>query len=156
MNGGVLRQTHEVDVERTVGDRVEGNVLGERAHLLAAHFNFDDRVEEVTGAELTDQLLFLDVDRYGAFLGTIDNGGDATFTTQSTGGSLACPFARLGRHYKRIAHENLPFENWISLGNRPFIRPVPPITPPGMTTMGRAAPYAQSRTKASFCVLTGG
>ena len=91
-------------MERAIVDRMERNVLGQGAHLLSAKFDLDDRIEEVTGAKLATQFLLLDVDRDGGFVVAIDNGGDAAFTTQCTGGSLACPFARLGRQGQRFAH----------------------------------------------------
>ena len=58
----------------------------------------------MAGHQLTDQFLFLDVDRGGFFLAAIDHGGDTAFATQCTGGSLASPFARLGRKCQSIAH----------------------------------------------------
>ena len=93
-------------MERAIGDRMERNVLGQGAQLFAAHFDFDDRIEEVASAELLDQQLFFNVDRHGVFFATIDNSGDTAFTTQCTGGSLACLFARLGRQGQRIAHNS--------------------------------------------------
>src|SRR3990167_7597437 len=92
------------DREIAVGNGVEGDVLGERTDLLAADFDHDDRVHEVAGAELAHQLLGFDVDRSGFFLAAVDNGGNTAFAAQYTGGSLASPFARLGRQGQSIAH----------------------------------------------------
>jgi len=100
----VLADAEEVDVERTVGNGVESYVLRQRPHGLAVDLDHDDRVHEVAGAELASQFLGFDVDGQGFFLAAIDHGGDAAFATQCTGGSLASPFARLGRQGKRIAH----------------------------------------------------
>src|SRR6185369_12201462 len=66
--------------------------------------DLDDRVEEVTGAELADQFLLFDVDALGRLVFTIDDCGDAASATQTAGGSLANPIARLGRQGKRFAH----------------------------------------------------
>ena len=106
MDLGVLRKAQEVDVQRSVGDRMESDVLGQRAQGLAADLDIDDRVEEVAGAELAAQFLLFDVDRQRFFIAAIDDGGDTAFATQCTGGSLACPFARLGRQGKRFAHRH--------------------------------------------------
>ena len=63
-------------MQRPVGHRMEGDVLGQGAHRLAADVDHDDRVHEVAGAELADQFLFLDVDRLRILLAAIDDGGD--------------------------------------------------------------------------------
>ena len=80
---------------------------------LAADFDHHDRVHEVPGHQLLHQRLFLDVDRDGVLLVAIDHGGHAAFTTQRTGGSLACPVARLGGSVS-LSLMVLPFEiRWI-------------------------------------------
>jgi hypothetical protein len=84
----------------------------------------------VASAQLLDQQLFLDVDREGLFIATINNGGDAAFTTQCTGGSLASPIARLSRQVQSIAHS-------IAFRKRVLV-PVFAVTPPGMTMTGSA------------------
>ena len=91
-------------MQRAIGDGVEGHVLGQRAHGLAADHDLDDRVEEVTGAELAGQFLGFDVDRQRRFVASIDDGGYAAFATQHPGGSLASPIARFSRQGKRFAH----------------------------------------------------
>jgi hypothetical protein len=63
VNGVVGRKAQEVGMQRTVRNRVERNVLGQRADGLAADGELDDRVEEVAGAKRLDQFLFPDVDR---------------------------------------------------------------------------------------------
>ena len=71
----------------------------------------------------------LDVDGEGLFLVAVDDGGDAAFATQHTGGSLASPFARLGRQRKLFAHVHVSKNWWFK---------APPLTPPGMTMNGEA------------------
>src|SRR3546814_16126403 len=51
MDGGMFRNAQEVGVQRTVGHGVESHILGEGADLLSAHFDEDDRIEEMAGAE---------------------------------------------------------------------------------------------------------
>src|SRR5690606_27048469 len=80
------------------------NVLGQGADLLAADVDHDDRVHEMAGIELAEQLLGLDVDRHRIIVAAVDYGGDTAFATQCTGGSLASPFAQLGRQGKSFAH----------------------------------------------------
>ena len=91
-------------VKRALRNRVEGNVLGQRAHGLAAHGELDDRVEEVAGAKLAAQFLFFNVDRDRILIAAVDHGGSAAFAAQCSGGSLASPIARLGRQMQRFAH----------------------------------------------------
>ena len=112
-HGGMFRNAQEVGVQRTIGHGVEGHILGEGADGLAADFDHDDRIEEVTGAELLVEELFLDVDRQGFFVHTIDDGGYAALTAEGTGGSLACPIACLGRQRKLLAHCVSPKANLI-------------------------------------------
>jgi hypothetical protein len=75
MHFGVGRNAQEVGVLRTVGHGVEGHVLGERADGLAADGQFDDRVEEVTGAKGAGQFLFLEVDGNRFLVAAINHGG---------------------------------------------------------------------------------
>ena len=56
------------------------------------------------GVQRFHQRLFFEMNRRGFFVVAIDNGGNAAFTTQSAGGSLACPLARFGRQCQLIAH----------------------------------------------------
>ncbi len=95
-------------MDRAILDRVERDVLRQRADLLAADVDHHDRVHEVTRHQLLHQQLFFEVDHQGFFLAAIDDGGDTTFTTQFTRGSLASAFARLGRQRQLIAHHISP------------------------------------------------
>ena len=99
-----LGEAEEVGVLGAVGDRMERHVLGERAEFLAAQFDLDDRVHEVAGVELLDQLLGFNMDQGGFFLAAVDYGGDTAIAAKLTGGSLASPFARLGRQGQSVAH----------------------------------------------------
>ena len=82
------------------------------------------------------QELLLDVDREGFLLFAVDHGGDAAFAAQCTGGSLASPFARLGRQRQLFAHFACLRMN------------KSPATPPGMTMAGEGAPSAgRSKSK---------
>ena len=101
---GALRETQEVRMFGTVGDRVKRDILGKGAQGLAADFDAHDRVHEVAGAELADQFLLFDVNHHGIFLAAVDHGGNTTFAAQLTGGSLASPFARFGRQGQSVAH----------------------------------------------------
>ena len=68
----------------------------------------------MTGHQLFDQFLLLEVDQGGFFLAAVDYGGDTAFTAQLTGGSLASPFARLGRQGQSVAHGTyLSNANWL-------------------------------------------
>ena len=125
---GVLGDAKEIDVERPVGDRMELDVLGQRARRLAADIDHHHRVHEVARVKELHQRLLLDVDRRGVFVVAVDHGGDAAFTTHCTGGSLASPLARLGRQRQRFAHRMSPVR--LRLDN--------PATPPGMTMAGKA------------------
>src|SRR3546814_11786328 len=102
MDGGMFRNAQEVGVQRTVGHGVESHILGEGADLLSAHFDEDDRIEEMAGAEQLVEELFLDMDRLRFFIVTIDDGGSAAPAAESAGGSLACPIACLCRPRKQI------------------------------------------------------
>ena len=83
---------------------MELHVLGERAGGLAADVDHHHRIHEMPGIEHLHQRLFLDMDGEGLFLVAVDDGGHAAFATHGAGGSLACPFARLGRQRKLFAH----------------------------------------------------
>ena len=129
-----LGKTEEVDVFGTIVDGVERHVLGKRLDLLATELDLDDRVHEVAGAELADQFLRFHVDHRGFFLAAINHGGDAAFATQCTGGSLASPFARLGRQGQSIAHvAYLSKYVWLHVRS---------TTPPGMTMVPKGARLA--------------
>jgi hypothetical protein len=84
----------------------------------------------MAGAELAAQFLLFDVNAQRLFFAAVDYGWDAAFATQGTGGSLACPFARLGRQGKRIAHLDY-------LSNTQELHDFT-VTPPGMTMTGSA------------------
>ena len=104
VDGAVRADAQEIDMQRTVVDRVELDVAGERAGLLAAHIDHHDGIHEVSVGQRLDQRLFLDVDAYRVLLVAVDHGGYSAFAANSTGGSLACPFARFGRQHKLLAH----------------------------------------------------
>src|SRR5690606_9278107 len=100
----ILGETQEIDMDRTVADRMERNILGQGADLLATDVDHDDRVHEVAHAELARQLLGFHVNRGGFFLAAVNHSGDAAFATQCTGGSLASPIARLSHKRQSVAH----------------------------------------------------
>ena len=109
---GVRSQTQEVGVLGAVVDGVEGHVLGQGADGFAADRQFDDRVEEVAGAQRAGQSLFFKMDGNRFLVAAIDHGGGAAVAAQGTGGSLASPFAQFGRQGQRLAHvEYLPVGN---------------------------------------------
>ena len=128
-NRGVLGQAQEVGMQGAIRNRMKGNVLGQGAKRLSANLDHHDRVHEVAGAQLAHQFLCFDMDRQGFFIAAVNNGGDPTFASQCTGGSLASPFARFGGQSKSVAHVR-------AFRNR--LKPVLPVTPPGMTMTGRA------------------
>src|SRR3546814_18954043 len=68
----------------------------------------DHTIHEIAGAEQLVQRLFLDVNHHRFLIVAINYGGHATIAAQVTGGSLASPFARLGRQRKMIAHMHIP------------------------------------------------
>ena len=125
---GVLGNAQEIDMQRPVGDRMELDVLGQGADGRAAGVDHHHRVHEVAGVQHLHQRLLLEVDGEGLFIVAVDDGGDAAFATQRTGGSLASPFARLGRQRKLFAHCMSPKCGFTKV----------PLTPPGMTMNGEA------------------
>jgi hypothetical protein len=66
------------------------------------------------------------MDHLRLFIVAINDGGNAAFAAQSTGGSLASPVARLGRQRKHIAHVHVSNSGLSMIS----------ATPPGMTMNG--------------------
>src|SRR3546814_16338222 len=91
MDGGMFRNAQEVGVQRTVGHGVESHILGEGADLLSAHFDEDDRIEEMAGAEQLVAELFLDMHRLLFFIVTLDECRYAALAAERAGGSLTSP-----------------------------------------------------------------
>jgi hypothetical protein len=74
----MLGDAQEIDMDRTIADDVEGDVLGQRALAIDHH----DRIHEVAGHQQLHELALVDVDARGILLVAIDHGGDAAFTTK--------------------------------------------------------------------------
>jgi hypothetical protein len=113
LDARMLPDAQEIDMERPIGNRMELHVLGQGAGLLAGDIDHHHGIHEVAVAHHLDEPLFLDVDRDGRLIGTIDDGWNATFATHRTGGSLACPLARLGRQVEHFAHVDSP-KTWLA------------------------------------------
>src|ERR1044072_9497917 len=71
-----LGHAQEIGWERTIGHGMKGDILGQGAHLLAADFDHDDRVEEVAGSQQVVEELFLDMHHLGAFIVPVTDGGE--------------------------------------------------------------------------------
>jgi hypothetical protein len=104
VDGAVLADPEEVDVQRPVGDRVELHILRQRPDLAAFDVDHCDGVHEVAGGQGLDQGLLLEVDRNGFLPVAVNDGRHSALTANGAGGSLASPLARLSRQRKLFAH----------------------------------------------------
>src|SRR3546814_6539180 len=103
----MFANAHEIDMQGPVRHWMESDILRQRARGFAADIDHDHTIHEIAGAEQLVQRLFLDVNHHRFLIVAINYGGHANIAAQGTGGSLASPFARLGRQRKLIAHKHV-------------------------------------------------
>ena len=91
-------------MERQILDGIELIIARDHALLSAADVDFVDRRQKMSGIDEPVEIAIIERDRFGVFAAAIDDGWNAAFTANATGGPLACPAAHRGRELFRFGH----------------------------------------------------
>ena len=98
----------EVDVDRSLVHRIELEIAGDGADLLAGDIDRGDGRQKAAAVNLEEQLAAGQIDRDRRLLAAIDDGGDHALTTDCSGGPLAHLFADRRRELVGLAHRTTP------------------------------------------------
>ena len=100
LDDGVGVDTHEVDMDRLIGDAVELHIAGQNVHLLAVNLQRHDLGEEAAFIEALPDRTGVDGHHFRVSRTTVDHGGDEAFLA----GCLGCGLTGAGLGLGRNSH----------------------------------------------------
>src|SRR5690606_23972242 len=101
---GTLRDAEKIDVYREVANRIELDVAGNDARLLAADVDHVERRQEASALQVPQQRLPRKRDRLRRLAVAVDDTGHEALAPDCAGGPLADLVARLGADFLYFGH----------------------------------------------------
>ena len=101
-------EPHEIDMDRTVGDRIDLDGAGQDPHLLAADVQHHQGLEHGARVVQLAEGALVDLHGLGIAFSAIDNAGNLALAAHLIGRALAPRGARFGGEFEHLTHGGIP------------------------------------------------